>query len=154
MKHAIRIISLISYSTIILSGQIIGLPLFLWISFNMLNMGSTDQLFSILGFIGIVINGTKWIYKLSGTIISFLLMLSPLVSRFVQVPMEQFDYLAFKIPFALFVITYSLLIVIKVKQRLKLKFEKIWKKFIILNLAQQNQVLRLRAIYLDYNLQI
>ena len=110
MKYALRIISLISYSIIIIFDQKIGVPLFLWITFHLLNPGSLDQLFAISGFIGIILNGTKWIHKLSGNIISFLLLLVPLISRVIQGPMEQFKYLAFTIPFSVFIINYLIII--------------------------------------------
>lgn len=44
-------------------------------------------------------------------------MLSPLISRLVQVPIEMFDYLAFQIPLAIFIVTYLIYIIINAKEK-------------------------------------
>ena len=118
MKNTIRTISIISYLLIILAGQMIGLPFICWLLFTVFDFGNIDQLFAILGIIGIVLNFTKWRDKTYITIISFLLMLSPIASRLIQVPLEMFDYLAFQIPLSVFIITYLAFIMINEKQKL------------------------------------
>jgi hypothetical protein len=45
-------------------------------------------------------------------------MLSPIISRLVQVPIKIFDYLAFQIPLTIFIITYSIYIIINAKEKL------------------------------------
>jgi hypothetical protein len=65
-------------------------------NFTVFDFGNSDQLFAIFGVIGVGINLTKWKNTLV-TIVSFALMLSPIISRLTQVPIEMFDYLAFEI---------------------------------------------------------
>jgi len=117
MKNAIRTTSIISYLLIILAGQMIGLPFICWLFFTLFDFGNIDQLFAILGIIGIILNLTKWKNETSITIISFVLMLSPIASRLVQVPLEKFNYLAFQIPLTIFIITYLTFIIINIRQK-------------------------------------
>ena len=96
----------------------IGIPLILWLVFSFFNFGNVDQLFAIFGFIGIILNLSKLKNNIVVAILSFLLMLSPIVSRLVQVPIEMFDYLGFQIPLIIFILTYLTYIVIIAKERI------------------------------------
>jgi hypothetical protein len=118
MKNALRVISIISYTLIILVGQMNGLPFILWLIFTTFDFGNIDQLFAIFGLIGITLNLTKLRTNIIVTILSFLLMISPIISRLVQVPLEMFDYLAFQIPLTIFIITYLNYIIINAKEKL------------------------------------
>lgn len=113
--NLLRITSIISYLIIILAGQIIGIPFILWLLFTVFDFGSTDQFFAILGTLGVLLTITKWKNKISITILSFLLMLSPLISRMMQVPIENFNYMGFKIPFLIFIISYLVFIILNAK---------------------------------------
>jgi hypothetical protein len=117
MKTKFRIIAIASYSLIILTGQMIGLPLFSWLIFTSFDFGNTDQLFAIFGIIGFAMNLSKWKNNIPLTIISFILMLSPVISRLIQVPIETFNYFAFQIPLSLFVITYLIFIVTNILEQ-------------------------------------
>jgi hypothetical protein len=117
MKNAIRSTSIISYLLIILAGQMIGLPFIFWLIFTSVDFGNSDQFFAILGIVGIILNLTKWRNNILTAIVSFLLMLSPIISRLIQVPMEKFNYLAFQIPLTIFIITYLTFILISAKQK-------------------------------------
>jgi hypothetical protein len=117
MKNGIRITSIISYCLIILAGQMIGLPFILWLLFTAFQFGNIDQLFALLGIVGIILNFTKWKTKIFVTVLSFLFMLSPIVSRLVQVPIEKFNYLAFQIPLTIFILTYVTYIIINAKEK-------------------------------------
>jgi hypothetical protein len=117
MKNGIRITSLISYFLIILAGQMIGLPFILWLLFTAFQFGNIDQLFALLGIVGIILNFTKWKTKLFVTILNFLFMLSPIVSRLVRVPIEKFNYLAFQIPLTIFILTYVTYIIVIAKEK-------------------------------------
>lgn len=98
-------------------GQMIGLPFICWLIFTIFDFGNIDQLFAIFGVIGVGINLTKWKNNKLLTIVSFALMLSPLVSRMVQVPIEMFDYLAFQIPLTIFMVSYLIFIVMNMLER-------------------------------------
>ena len=89
MKNISRIISIISYLFIILAGEMIGIPFILWLIFTIFDFGNIDQIFAICGIIGISLNFTKWKNNIGITILSFFLMLSPLISRMVQVPIQK-----------------------------------------------------------------
>jgi hypothetical protein len=114
MKNISRSISIISYLIIILAGEMIGIPFILWLIFTIFDFGNIDQIFAILGIIGIGLNFSKWKNKILITIISFIFMLSPLFSRFLQVGIEKFDYLAFQIPLTIFILTYSFFIILNI----------------------------------------
>ena len=116
MKEKARTISIISYLIIILAGEMIGLPFILWLIFTIFDFGNIDQIFAIFGITGIVLNLSKWKNKILVTIISFLLMLSPLISRLSQVEIEKFIYLAFQIPLTIFIITYLIFIIVNIKE--------------------------------------
>lgn len=118
MKNSLKTISIISYMLIILTGQIIGLPFIVWLIFATFDFGNIDQLFAIFGLVGIALNLTKWGTNIIVTILSFLLMISPIISRLVQVPLEMFDYLAFQIPLTIFIVTYLTYIIINAKEKL------------------------------------
>ena len=94
----------------------IGIPFILWLIFTIFDFGNIDQIFAILGIIGVVLNFSKWKNKILITIISFILMLSPLLSRLLQVGIEKFDYLAFQIPLTIFIVTYIIFIIINIKE--------------------------------------
>ncbi|WP_336961966.1 hypothetical protein [Chryseobacterium contaminans] len=115
--NLLRFFSIISYLLIILMGQMIGLPFICWLLFTIFDIGNIDQVFAFLGVIGIILNFTKWKNNTLITILSFLLMLSPLIGRMIQTPIELFNYAAFKIPVFVFIIGYSTFIVLNVKNK-------------------------------------
>ena len=119
MKNILRTISIIFYLSIILFGDMIGLPFIFWLVITIFDFGNLDQIFAILGVIGVGLHLSKWKNNILITIISFLLMLSPLISRLVQVEIEKFNYLAFKIPLAIFIVTYLLFIILNIIEEKK-----------------------------------
>lgn len=112
----IRIVSILSYSFIILKGQMIGIPFICWIVFTLFDFGNIDQLFAVLAMLGIILNLTKWKSKVPIAILSFMMMLLPIISRMLQIPVEMFNYLSFTIPFSVFVICYLILIILCAKK--------------------------------------
>ena len=97
-----RYTSIISYLFIILMGQMIGLPFIFWLLFIAFDFWNIEQIFAILGLLGAILNVTRWKNKVLITILSFMMMLSPIMGRIVQTPIEKFNYFAFKIPLFLF----------------------------------------------------
>ncbi|WP_245168976.1 hypothetical protein [Chryseobacterium sp. RR2-3-20] len=95
----------------------IGIPLIFWLIISAFYIGNIDQIFAILALIGIILNFTKWKNRISITILSFVFMLSPIISRMVQVPIKMFDYLSFEIPIIIFIITYLTFIILNAKQK-------------------------------------
>ena len=100
-------------------GQMICLPFFFWLAFTIFDFGNIDQFFAILGIAGFIVNFTKWKNNIYIMAISLLCMLSPLVSRLVQVPIEKFDYLAFQIPLIIFIAAYVSAIALQIWNKIK-----------------------------------
>jgi len=111
MENKLKIISLTSYSLIILMGQMIGLPFIFWLIFTSFEFGNSDQIFAVLGLIGFVLNFTNYGKQRIGKILSFILMISPIVRRMTEIPIEKFNYLSFQIPLLIFLIVYLIYII-------------------------------------------
>lgn len=112
----IRLISVFSYLFIILAGEMIGIPFICWLLFTIFDFGNIDQVFAVLGIAGIVLNFLPWRNQVLMTLLSFIMMLSPIISRMVQVPLEEFNYTTFKIPVFLFVVCYLIFIILNAKK--------------------------------------
>jgi len=110
MESKLKIISLISYSLIFLMGQMIGLPLIVWLIFTSFDFGNIEQLYAILGLTGIILNFTKYGQSRMIQVLSFILMIAPIIKRLTEAPIEKFNYLTFQIPLIIFVITYLIFI--------------------------------------------
>ncbi|MFI1742856.1 hypothetical protein [Thalassobellus sediminis] len=111
VEKKLKIVSLISYSLIILMGQMIGIPFLMWIIFTTFDFGNAEQIFAILGMAGIILNFTKYWKLRIIKILSFILMILPLIKRMTKTPIEKFNYIAFQIPLLIFIITYLILII-------------------------------------------
>jgi hypothetical protein len=92
-------------------GQMIGIPFLMWIIFTSFDFGNIEQIFAILGMIGIILNFTKYWKLRVIKILSFILMILPLIKRMTETPIEKFNYIAFQIPLLIFIITYLILII-------------------------------------------
>ncbi|MCJ7936161.1 MAG: hypothetical protein MUW56_21655 [Chryseobacterium sp.] len=114
--NLLRIVSILSYLLVILSGEMIGVPLVCWLLFTVVDVGNIDQVFAILGILGVVLNVTRWRNRIPVTILIFILMLLPLISRMVQIPLERFNYLSFQIPLSIFIICYLIFIILNAKK--------------------------------------
>lgn len=117
MKNILLATSIISYMAILLVGQLVALPLILWLLFTAFEFGNIDQIFAIFGLAGIMLNLTKRRAMAWVMILSFALMLSPLISRLVQVPGETFNYIGFILPFVIFILTYITYIVLNSNEK-------------------------------------
>ena len=106
MKNKLKIVSLTSYSLIVLMGQMIGLPLILWLIFTSFDFGNSDQIFAIFGIVGLAMNFTKYAKFRVGKLICFILLISPIIRRLSEIGIEKFNYLTFQIPLLLFVLAY------------------------------------------------
>ena len=120
-EKILKIISISSYSLIILMGQMIGIPLILWLILTSFEFGNSDQIFAISGLVGVIINFTKYYKRTVFKILSFALMLTPIIRRLTEVPFEKFNYLAFQIPLIIFIIATLILILTSIwsKERTK-----------------------------------
>jgi hypothetical protein len=107
-EKAFKIIAIVSYLLIILMGDMIGLPFFLWLLFTLFDFGNIDQLFAFLASTGLVINfitlnSARTLKTLLLDILCFGLLFSPILKRLTSVPIEKFNYLDFTIPTTIFV---------------------------------------------------
>ena len=89
----------------------IGIPFLMWIIFTSFDFGNIEQIFAILGMAGIILNFTKYWKLRVIKILSFILMILPLIKRMTETPIEKFNYIAFQIPLLIFIITYLILII-------------------------------------------
>ena len=99
------------YLFLILNGQMIGLPFFIWLLYTLFDFGNSDQLFAFVAVAGLVLicinhNKTRTVNLLIGDIFYFFLLSSPLARRMTAVPIELFYDGAFLIPAALFPLFY------------------------------------------------
>ncbi len=111
MDNKLKIVSLTLYSLIILMGQMIGLPFILWLIFTSFDFGNSDQIFAISGLIGLILNFTKYGKLILRKILSFILMILPIVKLLTEIPLEKFNYFTFQIPLLVFVYTYLFYII-------------------------------------------
>ncbi len=109
-EKILKIISLTSYSLIILMGEMIGLPFLLWLIWTSLEFGNSDQIFAVFGLIGFIMMFTKLYKKRILKALIFILMLIPIVRRLTEVPIKKFNYLAFQIPLLIFITTSIILV--------------------------------------------
>lgn len=117
-EKVLKIISLISYSLIILMGEMIGLPFLFWLIWTSFEFGNSDQIFAVFGLIGFVVMFTKLYKQRILKVLIFLLMLLPIVRRLTEVSLEKFNYFGFQIPLLIF-ITTSLILIFKPKKEEK-----------------------------------
>lgn len=123
-ERTLKIISLTSYSLIILMGQMIGLPFLFWLIWTSFEFGNNDQVFAILGLIGFILTFTKIYKQRIFRILIFFLMIIPVIRRLTEIPIEKFNYLAFQIPLLIFIIT-SLILIFKPKKEEKTGYNKV-----------------------------
>ena len=88
----------------------IGIPFIFWLMWTSFEFGNNDQIFAILGLIGLILNFTKYYKRTIIKIMSFFLMLIPIIRRLTEIPFEKFKYLGFQIPLIIFSITTIVLI--------------------------------------------
>lgn len=92
-------------------GQMIGIPFLMWIIYTSFDFGNSEQIFAILGMVGIILNFTKYWKLRIVKVLSFILMTLPLIKRVTETPIEKFNYLTFQIPLLIFITTYLFLII-------------------------------------------
>ena len=116
-EKVLKIISLTSYSLIILMGEMIGLPFLFWLIWTSFEFGNSDQIFAFMGLIGFIMMFTKLYNGRIFKILIFMLMVIPIIRRLTEIPLEKFNYLAFQIPLLIFIITSSILIFKRKKEK-------------------------------------
>ena len=121
-----KIIAIVFYLFIILMGQIIGLPFFLWLLATIFDFGNTDQLFAFLGILGLIIsfkrfNSPRTLKVLLQDIICFMLLASPIIRRMTAVPIALFNYWGFIIPTTIFCSSYIVSVCYSVGQYLQIQ---------------------------------
>ena len=98
-------------------GEIIGIPFIVWLFYTSFDFSNNGQLYAVVGLIGFILNFTNYIKLRFVKIISFCLMIIPLISRLIEVPIEKFNYLSFQIPLLIFAILYLILIFRPIENR-------------------------------------
>jgi len=116
-----KLISIVSYFLIILMGQMIGLPFFLWLLLTLFDFGNIDQVFAFFAVIGLIIsyitfNSIRTSKILLLDVLCLLLLASPIIRRMSVVPIILFNYWLFIIPTIIFGLFYSISIGYSVRQ--------------------------------------
>lgn len=106
-----KLISILSYLFIILAGQMIGVPFFIWLFYTLIDFTNSDQLFALFGVIGLTIafftlNSKRTFKMLILDISCFMLLVAPLIRRITAIPIVKFNYMAFIIPTTTFILFY------------------------------------------------
>ena len=121
-------LAIVSYLSIILMGQMIGVPFLFWLLFNLFNFGEVDQLLAVLGVVGLGLivkystaERTLKIVLLDG--LCFLLLATPISGRLLTVPIDKFNYAAFTIPLSLFIVCYFVSLLFAYRQYAKTRFD-------------------------------
>jgi hypothetical protein len=91
-------------------GQMIGVPFIAWLFWTSFEFGNKDQIFAIIGLVGLITIFTKYYKNRILRVLIFGLMLTPIVRRLTEVPIEKFDYLAFQLPLLIFITTFLIMI--------------------------------------------
>ena len=91
-------------------GQMIGIPFIVWLFWTSFEFGNNDQIFAVFGLIGLVSVFTKYFKNRVLKILIFGLMLTPIVRRLTEIPIDKFNYLAFQIPLIIFITSFMILI--------------------------------------------
>jgi hypothetical protein len=91
-------------------GQMIGVPFIARLFWTSFEFGNKDQIFAIIGLVGLITIFTKYYKNRILRVLIFGLMLTPIVRRLTEVPIEKFDYLAFQLPLLIFITTFLILI--------------------------------------------
>lgn len=113
MNRVIKIISLLSYSLIMLSGFIIALLLLFWLVGGCFSFGTLEQLYSIIGLTGFIGDLLNRYNSIKYKVIFFLIMLVPIKEPLLTFPIEGFNYPSFYITLVIFLIFQLYLIFIK-----------------------------------------
>jgi len=101
----------------------IGLPFLLWLVLTIFDFGNIDQLFALLAVLGLILISRNWNKTRTQKIllidfVCFILLTIPLISRLNAVPLSMFNYGAFIIPIAVFVLCYLISLAYSCKQYL------------------------------------
>jgi hypothetical protein len=101
----------------------IGLPFLLWLAFTIFDFGNLDQPFAILAVSGLIIIVRNWNKNRTRKILltdflCLILLAIPIIGRLNAVPLAMFNYGAFIIPTAIFVLCYLISLAYSYKQYL------------------------------------
>ncbi|MNY46378.1 hypothetical protein D3C86_1815510 [compost metagenome] len=97
------------------------IPLIIWLIFTIFDFGNSDNIFAILGIIGLFMQlvkpNPKTLKKeIVFYLISFVFLISPVIKRILAISIENYNYLGFIIPLSLFIILYKIAIIIRIKK--------------------------------------
>ena len=114
------------YFAIILMGQMIGIPFFVWLFLTLFAFGEIDQVFAAFAVWGLILivknrNKSRTLQILFIDFLCFLLLAMPIISRLTAVPIALFNYNAFIIPASVFVLFYFLSLILSVVQYFAVK---------------------------------
>jgi hypothetical protein len=120
----LKTFSIFSYCFIILKGWFIGVPFIFYLFLTLFDFGTYEQLAAVIAFVGLYITAIPFLQNRNTQSmlmesVSFLLLLVPIVQRLISVPIQLFDYGAFKYPLYAFVCSYFLAVFFSSKENKK-----------------------------------
>lgn len=124
---ALKIIAIISYCLILLRGEMILLPFFFFIYISIFNFGELRQITSlfVIGSLSLIIYLKRnKNYNWSSETIIFSLLLIPIFERLLSIELIHFYYYGFLVPLFIFIVSYLLLITLKIRESVKLETDK------------------------------
>ena len=104
----LKFVALSSYSLIWIKGFMVGYPLLFFSIFGIFSFWSLGQIFAIASLIGLILSLSGASDRVEVLILSFGLLLSPLLWGLMKTPLSNFNYPAFYLPFGIFVVSYFL----------------------------------------------
>lgn len=118
LTSAFKAFAILAYFVIFLKGTMISLPMFIYLLFTLVDFGTTQQVFSALAFLGLIIYFSHPVHinprtKFFLDSFIFLCLSSPIVYRLLSEHPDLYNYPLFVIPvvcFALFFLTALLLL--------------------------------------------
>ena len=90
-------------------GQMIGIPFIVWLFWTSFEFGNNDQIFAVISLIGFILVFTKYFKNRILKILIFGLMITPIIRRLTEIPIEKFNYLSFQIPLIIFITSFMIL---------------------------------------------
>lgn len=129
LSSAFKAFAILAYFVIILKGTMISLPMFIYLLFTLVDWGTTQQIFSALAFLGLILYFSHPVFlspkkKLLIDSIVFVCLASPIVYRLLSSHPGLFNYSLFVIPVVSFGLLFLTALILLGRQATKKEIEK------------------------------
>lgn len=112
LPSVFKAFAILAYFIIFLKGTMISLPMFIYLLFTLVDIGSTQQIFSAIAFLGLIIYFSHPVFlsprkKFFIDSFVFLCLSSPVAYRMLLVHPGLYNYPLFVIPVVCFALLFS-----------------------------------------------